>query len=138
MAPTNNSWHLEPSWPGLVTERDGVTYNPEGLVVIADALRRSTMSITGSGSYPDVEAQREMVKIFANNLVEEAGEYGWKGGPGWVGEWNGGLTFAEALVQSNEELINVYREVNDKLMTAISLIEAGAGTYKRADAANEA
>lgn len=137
MAPTDNGWHLEQSWPGLVADRDGVTYSPEELVKVANALWAKYPELNpndpkapkvaaappGQGSCPDVVAQGHALGTFAAQLNH-------------VQRWDGGKSFAAALMQSHKELTAVYQEVNDKLGIAFALIDAGAGNYKRASAAN--
>ncbi|MFB9201425.1 hypothetical protein ACFFV7_09505 [Nonomuraea spiralis] len=137
MAPTDNGWHLEQSWPGLVADRDGVEYAPAELVKVASALwakfpelygsdpnaRPTTATRPGQGSQPDVEGQGASLQVFADHLEH-------------VKRWDGGKSFAAALMQGHKELTTVYEQVNEKLRIAFALIDAGAGNYKRADAAN--
>lgn len=137
MAPTDNGWHLEQSWPGLVADRDGVEYAPAELVKVANALwakfpelygsdpnaRLTTATTPRQGSHPDVAEQGGSLQVFADHLAK-------------VNRWDGGKSFGAALMQGHKELTAVYEQVNEKLRIAFALIDAGAGNYKRADAAN--
>ncbi|MGW2158453.1 hypothetical protein [Nonomuraea sp. NPDC001699] len=135
MAPTDNGWHLEQSWPGLVADRDGVEYSSTELEKVANAFWEKLPEVYGSdptgqrsprnagqGSSPDVAQLGQLLNTFTEPLER-------------IQSWDGGRNFAATLKQSHQGLTQVYHEVNQKLALAFALIDAGAGNYKRADAA---
>jgi hypothetical protein len=126
MAPTDDSWQLEQSWPGLVADRDTVRYDPGAFDTVVRALQAKLSEVSGStpGSYPDVKQQYYLLNAFAEHLEKAK-------------NWDGGKSFAAALRQSHEELTNVYNEINGKLAIAVFLIEQSAQSYKHVNAANE-
>ncbi|MFI6180014.1 hypothetical protein ACIA8R_31045 [Nonomuraea sp. NPDC051191] len=125
MAPTDNGWHLEQSWPGLVADRDGVESSPSKIEEVANAFRDKLRELLAAGQTPSPEMVEigSSLEAFTKPLKT-------------IKNWDGGVNFAATLMQGHQELTKVYDEVNEKLVLAIGLIYTGAGNYKQAEALN--
>ncbi|MFB4282589.1 MULTISPECIES: hypothetical protein [unclassified Nonomuraea] len=116
-------------WPGLEPERDGVTYDAQKISNIAGELREVMKPISGEGrtqrqgSINDLSVYGDLSDVRRHLLS--------------IDNWQGGAAFAATLVQSYQEFITVYEDVLENFATAITLVEAGAGTYQVTNAANE-
>ncbi|TDD25148.1 hypothetical protein [Nonomuraea diastatica] len=116
-------------WPGLQPERDGVTYDPKKIANIAGELREVLKPIRGEGrgenqgSIIDLETYGSLRAVLTHVRSIE--------------RWQGGQAFADLVSHSQQEFLTAYEEVLENFATAISLVEAGAGTYQVTNAANE-
>ncbi|MEV5889877.1 hypothetical protein [Nonomuraea fuscirosea] len=116
-------------WPGLVADRDGVTYDAKKIENIAGALREALKPIDmmGTGTRPGSLQDLSMVSYTLTALREQLQTVkGWAGGE-----------FGSQLDHSHTEVQKIYQSVLTSLNTAIALVEAGAGTYKVTNAANQ-
>ncbi|MFB4267860.1 hypothetical protein [Nonomuraea sp. GTA35] len=136
MAQLDSDWQLDPNWPGLVAERDAVTYSGDTLRKIAADLEEAMSELTGfspngtrstsaapHGSLIDLQIHTDL-SMFIKELVQ-------------VENWPGGRAFAEALKAGHIEILDVYAQVNGKLEVALKLILEGAGTYTVTNMVNE-
>lgn len=123
--PAPAGWHLEKNWPGLVADRDGVTYTPSKLVNLAKDLNTQLTGLTNStqGSLADLQMYGNL--SYLASIFKD------------VKRWEGGDEFAAAITNAHTETTKIYQEIIEKLTIAVGLINAGAGNYQNANLANE-
>ncbi|MEV0196936.1 hypothetical protein [Nonomuraea sp. NPDC050691] len=121
--PAKDHRHCGQKWPGLDADRDGVEYpeDPEKkFQALADRLIAELTALTGTkpGSLGDVRSKTNMDTL----RLQVKG----------IKRWEGGKVFVETAQKGQEQLTDIYEQVDDKLRIAINLILAGGGIYKTA------
>lgn len=117
------------NWPGLDADRDGVEYDATKIANIAEALRDIMKPLIGSGygeslgSIQDLSANGSLPMVRTQLRSIE--------------RFDGGDSLATTLETAHQELLNVYEDVLENFSTAIALVEAGAGTYRMTNIANQ-
>jgi hypothetical protein len=114
-------WYLEPRWPGLEAERDGVTFDADKLKKVAQDLEKKLKIFDGSkpGSLAHLMANTDLSDQRA--IVRS------------IERWPGGHAFFDTLKTANVEFPDVYSQIVTRLRVAIALVQAGAGIYGGAD-----
>ncbi|NRQ39073.1 hypothetical protein HII36_45715 [Nonomuraea sp. NN258] len=129
--PAVEGWHLDSKWFGLEAERDGVTYNAKKIAASANVLREALKAFNGQGEESSG----------GRGSIEDLTEYGTLADLRMklqgVARWEGGQLFAKALEKSHQEFLEAYQDVLRNFEIAIALVDAGAGNYSKASAANE-
>ncbi|NUW40969.1 hypothetical protein [Nonomuraea rhodomycinica] len=122
--PAKDHRHCGQKWPGLDADRDGVEH-PEDpkkkFQELADQLTAELTALTGGkpGSLPDVQAKADLSSL----------RYQFK----QVKRWDGGKVFLDTSQRGQEQLTEIYTQVNEKLRIAIDLILFGGGIYDKAN-----
>ncbi|MEV0148086.1 MULTISPECIES: hypothetical protein [unclassified Nonomuraea] len=122
--PAKDHRHCGQKWPGLDADHE-LLEHPEDpkkkFQELADQLTAELTALTGMkpGSLQDVQSKANL-----DNLRYQVKE---------IKRWDGGTVFVETAQKGQEQLTEIYGQVNDKLRIAIGLILAGGGIYKTAD-----
>ncbi|WP_433512522.1 hypothetical protein ACQP2T_53830 [Nonomuraea sp. CA-143628] len=122
--PPAQGWRLESDWAGLDPEREGVTYSASKLEKLAKELEGEFTKFVGDkpGSVNDLDMKANLLSMKV--AVDQ------------IKRWEGGQTFVATVQNGHKEFTEAYREIAEKTRIAIELINAGAGIYKRVDAAH--
>ncbi|NUW30215.1 hypothetical protein HTZ77_02050 [Nonomuraea sp. SMC257] len=122
--PAKDHRHCGQKWPGLDADRDGVEHPEDPKTKfqgLADRLTAELTALTGMkpGSVSDVQAKADLSSL----------RYEFK----QVKRWDGGKVFLDTAQKGQEQLTDIYTQVNEKLRIAIDLILVGGGIYDKAN-----
>ncbi|GAA3188413.1 hypothetical protein [Nonomuraea roseoviolacea] len=122
--PARDHRHCGQKWPGLDADHE-LLEHPEDpkkkFQELADQLTAELTALTGMkhGGVQDVQAKASL-----ENLRSQV-----QG----IKRWDGGKVFVETAQRGQEQLTDIYGQVNEKLRIAIDLIKVGGGIYDKAN-----